>query len=87
MLTVTESALSHLAGALGEIDAPKPENACFRIVPTGDGKLTLTVDTPGPDDTEFEHAGTTVLVLADDIRERCEGRTLDSDDSGNLVLT
>ena len=87
MLTITESALIHLAGAIGAIDEPKPEKACFRIVPKGDGKLTLTVDTPGPDDTEFEHAGTTVLVFADDIRERCEGRTLDADDGGNLVLT
>ncbi|MCA9295251.1 MAG: hypothetical protein KC983_02015 [Phycisphaerales bacterium] len=87
MLTVTESARSHLAGALDKIDAPKPDNACFRIVPRGDGKLALTVDAPAPDDTKVEHAGTTVLVLADDIRERCEGRTLDAVDGGNLVLT
>ncbi len=87
MLTVTESALSHLAGALDEIDGPKPENACFRIVPRDDGRLTLTLDQPAADDTTFEHAGATVLVLADDIRELCEGRTLDSDDGGNLVLT
>jgi hypothetical protein len=87
MLTVTESALSHLAGALGEMNGPKSENACFRIVPRGQGELALTVDTPDPEDTEFEHAGTTVLVLAEDIVERCDGRTLDSDAGGNLVLT
>ena len=54
MLEVTDSALSHLAGALDRIEAPKPENACFRIVPTDDGKLTLTVDAPAPDDMEEE---------------------------------
>ena len=87
MLTVTDSALAQLANVLGQIDDPKPENACFRIVPKGDGKLTLTVDTPGADDTAFDHDGTTVLVMSEEMRERCEGRTLDSDDTGNLLLT
>ena len=65
MLTVTDSALAHLASALGQIEDPKPENACFRIVPKGDGKLTLTVNAPAPDDTEYEHHGSTVLVVLD----------------------
>ena len=87
MLTVTDSALAQLAKALGQIDDPKPENACFRIVPKGDGKLTLTVDAPGPDDTTFDHGGTTVLIMSHEMRKRCEGRTLDSDDTGNVLLT
>jgi hypothetical protein len=37
MLTVTDSALSHLASALDHIDDPKPDNACFRIIPKADG--------------------------------------------------
>jgi hypothetical protein len=87
MLTVADSALAQLANAVGQIDDPKPKNACFRIVPKGDGKLTLTVDVPRPDDTAFDHDEKTVLVTSDEMCERCEGRTLDSDDSGNLLLT
>ena len=34
MFTVTESALEFLANAVGEINEPKPANACFRIVRT-----------------------------------------------------
>ena len=87
MLTVTDSALAQLANALGQIDDPKPEDACFRIVAKEEGKLTLTLDAPGPDDTEFDHDGTTVLVVSQEMRVRCEGRTLNSDDTGNLLLT
>ena len=88
MFTVTDSALEQLSNALGQIDDPKkPDDACFRIVPKVTGQLMLTVDTPTSDDTEYAHDGTTVLVLSEDIRDRCDGRTLDSDGTGNLVLT
>ena len=87
MLTVTESALAFLANAVSEINDPKPPNACFRIVPAEGGKLTLTVGTPESDDTEYERDGVTVLVLSEDMLARCEGRTLDSDETGNLILT
>ena len=56
-------------------------------MPDHSGKLTLTVDALKPDDTEYEHNGIAVLTVSDEMRERCEGRTLDSDDSGNLLLT
>ncbi|MFQ5529735.1 MAG: hypothetical protein ACE5FP_05235, partial [Gemmatimonadota bacterium] len=69
-----------------KIEEPKPPNACFRVVPADGGKHTLTVDTPEPEDTEYEREGVTVLVVSEEIRARCEGRTLDSDDTGNLVL-
>jgi hypothetical protein len=87
MFTVTESALEFLANAVGEINDPKPPNACFRIVPAESGKLTLTVSTPEPDATEYERDGVTVLLLSEEMLARCEGRTLDSDDTGNLILT
>ena len=87
MFTVTESALEFLANAVGEINEPKPANACFRIVPANGGKLTLTVGTPEPDETEYEREGVTVLVFSQEMRQHCEGRTLDSDDTGNLTLT
>ena len=84
---MTESALEFLANAVGEINDPKPPNACFRIVPAETGKLTLTVGTPEPDDTEYERDGVTVLVLSEEMLARCEGRTLDSDNTGQLILT
>ena len=86
MFTVTESALEFLADALGKIDEPKPPNACFRVVPAEGGKLTLTVGTPEPDDTEYEREGGRCLVVSEEIRARCEGRTLASDDTGKLIL-
>ena len=87
MFTVTESALGFVADALGKIDEPRLPNACFRIVPAKSGKLTLTVSTPEPDDTEYERDGVTVLLLSEEMLARCEGRTLHSDDTGNLILT
>lgn len=86
MFTVTDTAMKHLSDALGRLDDPKPENACFRIKPSSNGTLTLTVDTPAPDDTEYERDGNTVLVVSEDIRERCKDRVLDSNESGQLVL-
>jgi len=87
MFTVTNSALEHLAQMLGRIDDPKPENACFRIVPGHNDKLSLTVDALEPGDTEYGHGGIVVLAISSEILERCEGQTLDSDDAGNLILT
>ncbi len=56
-------------------------------MPAESGKLTLTVSTSEPDDTEYERDGVTVLLLSEEMLARCEGRTLDSDDTGNLILT
>lgn len=87
MLTVTESALEFLATAVGDIDDSKLQNACFRIVPAESGGLTLTIDKPQPSDTEYERDGVTVLVLSEEMQTHCDGRTLDSDDTGSLVMT
>lgn len=80
MLTVTDTALERLAEALDEIQDPKPQNACFRIVLGQPGKLSLGVGTPEDDDRTFEQEGTIVLVVSEEIAERCEGRTLDADE-------
>ncbi len=87
MFTVTDSALEYLAEAIGRVEHPKPENACFRIVPEHSGKLSLTVDTLKPGDTEYGHEGIVVLALSDEMLLCCEGRMLDSDGLGNLLLT
>lgn len=87
MFIVTDSALEHLAQAISRIEDPKPQNVCFRIVPDPSDKLSLTVDTLEPGDTEYGHEGIVVLAISNEILERCEGQTLDLDDSGNLLLT
>lgn len=87
MFTVTDSALQNLARAIKQIEDPKPENACFRIVPDHNDKLILTIDERKPDDKKYEHNGITVLAVSAKMHNRCDGRTLDSDDSGNLLLT
>jgi hypothetical protein len=65
MLTVPDAALWILASALGQIEDPRPESACSRLVPKGDGKLALTMNAPAPDDAEYEYHGSTVLVVSD----------------------
>ena len=87
MFTITDSALEQLSEALGRIEDPKPENACFRIMPSPDGKLTLAIDAPAPNDTEYERDGSTVLVLSEKIKDLCKDRKLDSNASGQLILT
>ena len=87
MLTVTESALGHLADALDKIEEPKPPGTCFRIVPAEDGKLTLSIGTPKGGDAEYEQGGKPILVVSEEVRAQCEGRTLDADGRGNLLLT
>ncbi len=86
MLTVTDAALEYLADAIGKIDEPKPTDACFRI-PMDGGKLTLTVGSAEAADTTFQHKGVTLLVVSQEVAKRCEERTLDADQLGNLLLT
>jgi len=84
---VTDAALDRIADALQQVSEDRPDDACFRIVPAEANKLTLGLDTPNPDDATYDHEGATVLVIAPDLLERCEGRTLDADPKGNLVLS
>ncbi len=86
MLTVTDIALSKLAIAKDRIEDPKPENACFRIVPADQGKLTLTVGTPKESDASFRHDGNVVLVIDQTLDTVTDGRVLDADPAGQLVL-
>jgi hypothetical protein len=86
MLQVTNAAKENLNGAIEKIRQGNTEDAVFRIVEDPSSKLTLTVDTPDPKDVTFEAEGRTILVVAEDVAERCEGRTLDDDGKGNLML-
>lgn len=87
MMQVTDAARKNLSGVIDKIREKEPKEAVFRIVEDEQKKLTLTVDTPEDKDVKFEHDGKTILVVADDVAERCDGRTLDDDGNGNLMLT
>jgi Fe-S cluster assembly iron-binding protein IscA len=86
MLTVTEAACGHLAGLLDNANAP--DNAAIRFVLEG-RTITPTLDEERPDDTTYEYAGSTVLVLDERIVGLLDNRTLDvqdTDDGPQLVL-
>jgi hypothetical protein len=85
-MQVTDAARENLNGAIEKIRQGSTEDAVFRIVEDQSSKLTLTIDTPGSRDVIFEKDGRTVLVVAEDVAQRCEGRTLDDDGKGNLML-
>lgn len=87
MMQVTDAALDNLSGVIDKIRESQSKEAVFRIVEDNNAKLTLTIDTPEPKDLKFEKDGKTVLVLADDVADKCDNRTLDDDGSGNLMLT
>jgi Fe-S cluster assembly iron-binding protein IscA len=74
MLTVTESASSHLAQLLSESEAP--EEAAVRIAHDQDG-WSLLLDNADPDDQRFEHNGKTVLVIDQESAEMLGDVTLD----------
>jgi Fe-S cluster assembly iron-binding protein IscA len=74
MLTITESAGSHLAQLLSESDAP--EDAAVRIAHDQEG-WSLLLDNADPEDQRFEHEGRTVLVIDNESAELLGDVTLD----------
>jgi Fe-S cluster assembly iron-binding protein IscA len=73
MLNVTEPAGAHLARLLSESDAP--EDSAARLV-SGQGGLTLQLDTPREGDELFEHDGRTILLIDPNVSELVEDKTL-----------
>jgi len=86
MMQVTEAARENLSGAIDRIRADGAADAVFRIIEDQGNKLALTIDTPAPEDVTFEKDGKPILVVDEEIAQRCEGRTLDDDGKGNLKL-
>lgn len=74
MLTVTESAGTHLAQLLAESDAP--DEAAVRIAHDQDG-WSLLLDNADPSDQRFEHNGKTVLVIDPEAADLLGDVTLD----------
>jgi Fe-S cluster assembly iron-binding protein IscA len=86
MFTVTDAACGHLAGLLYSANAP--DEAVIRFVLEGHA-ITPTLDQERPDDTTYEYAGSTVLVLDEHTEALLENRTLDvqdTDDGPRLII-
>ncbi len=87
MLMVTEAAGEMLVELLKDAEAPDGVTAMF--VRDDDGELSLTLADASSGDVVFEHAGTDVLVLDEDVSEALDCSVLDveeTDDGPLLVL-
>lgn len=80
MLNVTDAAVRHLAEILRNTDAP--DEAAIRFVLEG-RTITPKLDHERAGDATYEYAGSTVLLLAEDIVAELGGRTLDVQDAEN----
>lgn len=79
MLSVTEAACTYLTQLLEK--STIADDTAVRIVPSTQGDLKLRLDTPRSDDTTFDHAGRTVLLLDAQIAQRLVESTLDVEDA------
>jgi len=83
MLTVTDAAASQFAEILN--DDQVEDDKVVRLV-AKEGQLSLALDTQRPEDTTFEHDEKTVLAVDNEIAQLVDEKTLDVDESSNLVL-
>jgi hypothetical protein len=86
MFELTEAAKSRLHKSLEKADRPEQQGKCFRVVPKDDKCLTLKLATPAPGDTIFRHQGDDVLAMPKALRPFFEGKSLEIDNSGKLML-
>ncbi len=74
MLTVTETAIAHLAGLLS--NANTPYDVAIRFV-LEEGKVTTKLDHERQHDATYQYAGSTVLLLDEHTIATVRDRTLD----------
>jgi len=80
MLIVTESAKMALAEMLVQQEAAETDAA--RLAPEGEGEqYNLHLDTPGPEDETYEHAGRTVRILAPAVTQALDQMVLDASET------
>ena len=86
MLTVTDAAVRHLAEILYDCEAA--DGMAIRFVHEG-RTITPKLDHKRPGDTTYEHEGSAVLLLGEDVAEEINDKTLDikdTDDGPQLIL-
>lgn len=83
MMTLTDPAADQLAAILE--DDSVEDGKVVRLV-AQEGELALGLDDQKPEDTTFEKDGKTVLCVDEQVNEALAEKTLDVDDSQNLVI-
>lgn len=86
MLSVTDAAMQHLYDSLTSAANADLGGRCFRIVPTDDNNLRLSLAKPVPGDATYDYEGSTVLALPTELQEFCSDKSLDVDENGRLEL-
>lgn len=87
MLELTESAKDQLHRSLAKIEGPDQDRMCFRVVPKDQKHLTLKLAKPAESDFVFTHEGDDVLALPKALQPFFEGKSLDIDSDGKLLLS
>lgn len=86
MLTVTDTAVCHLAEILYGCEAA--DGMAIRFVREG-RTITPRLDRERPGDATYEHEGSTVLLLDENVFALLENKTLDvqdTDDGEQLII-
>lgn len=86
MFTATHSALRRLYNTIDQYDAPEVGEECFRMIAQEDDSLGLLLQKPAPNDETFDCEGRPVLAMSKALMEHLSERTLDIDESGELLL-
>ncbi len=76
MLAVTDAACAHVAKMLSEAEIPEEKDLVVRVIFQPDG-LALTLDETRAEDATFDHDGSTVLAVEDQLSQALAGKTLD----------
>lgn len=79
MITVTESAKQYLQEILSaKVDDPQ---AVLRLRVGDPGQLGISIDIEAPGDQIVEYEGSKVLVVEEELADKLEGMTLDTEDA------
>jgi hypothetical protein len=86
MLSVSNAAMEQLSDTLQSVSGDTDEELCFRIIPKDATSLTLSLTAPEPTDRTFDHDGTTVLAVPQELDQFCANKSLDVNEDGKLEL-
>jgi hypothetical protein len=86
MLSVSNAAMVQLSSKLQSMSEGGEDARCFRIVPRDESNLALNLMEPAPGDTTFQHNGSTVLAVPEELNDFCSDKSLDVNDDGKLEL-
>ena len=86
MLTVSTAALKKIGTTIASMGNSHDDDPCLRMVREDEAGLALSFEPPQESDETYDYQGRTVLAVPRELSGFCEDKTLDVDDSGNLLL-